>query len=92
MKAWITTVALAASIAVWAAAPAAADESEYLRLVDGKYNLSTQQLLAEGHKVCEATSRGTLSSDAVNMVYRDLGVSVAVASDIVVAARVGFGC
>jgi hypothetical protein len=90
MKAWITTAAQAASIAVGAAAPAAADENNYLRLLDDRYDLSTQQLLAEGYKVCEATQRMG-SSDAVNMVYKDLAVTVAAAEDIVAAARAYLG-
>jgi hypothetical protein len=91
-KAW-TTVAALAAIVVWGAAPAAAGESEYLRRLQDRYTfLSTQQLLAEGHKVCNALDRGALSSSSVDMVSKDLGVSLAVAGDIVAAAAVELGC
>ena len=93
MKAWITTAALAISVAVGAAAPAAADENGYLRQLQDKYAfLSTQQLLAEGHKVCQTIDRGTLSTDATKMVQKDLTVPVAVADDIVSTAAVQLGC
>jgi hypothetical protein len=49
-------------------------------------------LLAEGHKVCNALDRGALSSSSVDMVSKDLGVSLAVAGDIVSAAAVELGC
>ena len=92
MKAW-TTVALLAAIVVWGAAPAAAGESEYLRRLQDRFTfLSTQQLLAEGEKVCKVLNQGTLSPTAVDMVSKDLAVSLSVAGDIVAAAAVEFGC
>lgn len=78
---------------VIAVAPAAADESEYLRLLQPKYVfLSAQQLLNEGHKVCDAIHGGMISPDAANMVQTDLAVSVAAAVDIVGAASTQIGC
>jgi hypothetical protein len=92
MKAGTTAAALVA-IAVWGAAPAAAGESEYLRLLQDKFSfLSTQQLLAEGHKACKVMEQGVTASNAVNMVSKDLAVSLAVAFDIVGAAAVELGC
>jgi hypothetical protein len=89
----IAVVATALAFAIMAAAPAAADESEYLRLLQPKYAfLSSQQLLAEGQKVCEAIHRGMISPDAANMVQKDLTVSVPVSVDIVSTAAVELGC
>jgi hypothetical protein len=79
--------------ALTVAAPAAADENSYLALLQPKYVfLSSQQLLDEGHKVCDAIHRGMISPDAANMVQKDLAVSVAVSVDIVGAAGVELGC
>ncbi len=89
----IGVAATALMFALAAAAPAAADESEYLRLLQPKYvYLSAQQLLDEGHKVCSAINSGMLSADAANMVQKDLPVSVATSVDIVGAAAVQLGC
>jgi Protein of unknown function (DUF732) len=80
-------------MAVWVAAPAAAGETEYLRLLQDRYTfLSTQQLLTEGHKVCTAMDRGVSAANAVTMVTQDLAVTVSVAFDIVGAAAVELGC
>jgi hypothetical protein len=92
MKAW-TTAAVLAAITVWGPAPASAGESEYLRKLEDRFTfLSTQQLLAEGHKVCNLIDQGFLSASAVDMVSKDLKVSLAVAGDIVSAAAVELGC
>ncbi|MBV9638252.1 MAG: DUF732 domain-containing protein [Mycobacteriaceae bacterium] len=93
MRALISAV-LAVAGSVLTAAPAHAGSAEYLRLLDDKYSyLTTQQLLAEGYKICAALNRGTISPQAVDMVQRDLGgVSVQVALDIVAAAAVGLDC
>jgi hypothetical protein len=89
----IAVVATVLACAGAAAAPAAADESEYLRLLQPKYVfLSSQQLLDEGHKVCDAIHRGMISPDAANMVQKDLAVSLATGVDIVGAAGVQLGC
>lgn len=92
-RALIAVVAAALASMVMAAAPAAADEGEYLRQLQPKYVfLSSQQLLDEGHKVCNAIHGGMISPDAANMVQKDLAVSVAVAVDIVGTAGVQLGC
>jgi len=86
-------VATGLASAVMAAAPAAADENEYLRVLQPKYAfLSAEQLLDEGHKVCDAISRGMISPDAAKMVRDDLAASMAAAVDIVSAAAVELGC
>ena len=81
------------------AAPAAADESEYLGVVQPKFGafLTTQQLLSEGNRVCAASKNGTIAPDLVTMVQNDLRVdgqkvAVGVAADIVAAAVVHYGC
>jgi len=86
------TVALAAGIAVGTAAPAAASESDYLRLKDRLTFLTTQQLLSEGYRVCGAIDNGMISPDAVTMVSKDLAVSVDAALDIVSATVGELGC
>ena len=92
LQAWITTAALATGIAIGIAAPAAASESDYLRLKDSLTFLTTQQLLSEGYRACGAIRNGVRSTDAVNMVMNDLGVSVNAALDIVTAAVTDLDC
>jgi hypothetical protein len=75
------------------ASPAAADSGEYLHALQPTYtSLSAQQLLSEGTRVCNALRSGMNSPNAVQMVQRDLAVSVAAAGDIVAAAAVHLGC
>lgn len=82
-----TVVALAAALSF--AAPAAAEESDYQRVVLSRFAyLTAEQSLAEGHKICAVTRAGTPASDAVIMVTKDLQVSVPAAYDIVNAAVV----
>jgi hypothetical protein len=93
MKALICAVSMAVA-SVIAAAPAHAGPAEYLQLLDGKYPISTQQLLAEGFKICAAFSQSHMSSSAVvPMVQKDLGgVPVAIAVDIIGAAADNLNC
>lgn len=71
-------------------APAAADEGKYLERVQPRFSfLSTQQLLSEGDKVCNATRSGMTAADAVQMVQNDLALSVSAGFEIVSAAIVG---
>jgi uncharacterized protein DUF732 len=89
----IAGVTSVSAFAVMAAAPAQADEATYLqRLLPNYTFLSPQQLLAEGDRVCRAERSGIPSSDSVNMVYRDLAVSMTAATDIVRAAVLDLGC
>lgn len=83
----IAAVLSVSAFAVMAAAPAQASEAKYLQRVQTKYTfLDAQPLLAEGYRVCKAERNGMNSEDAVNMVYRDLAVSMTTAGDIVPAA------
>jgi hypothetical protein len=96
LRVLIAVVATAVAFAVMAAAPAAADEPEYLRQLQDKFSfLSKQQLLAEGHKACHAIDGGMNSADVTNMVQKDLKdlwVSLAVSGEIVSTAAVELGC
>jgi Protein of unknown function (DUF732) len=75
------------------AAPVAADTSAYLHALQGFYtSLSAEQLLTEGSRVCSAIRGGMNSTEALQMVQRDLGVSVPAAGDIVSAAVVHLDC
>jgi uncharacterized protein DUF732 len=75
------------------AAPASADSAGYLQALVPTYNLvSPQQLLSEGAKVCSAIDSGMNATDAVQMVQKDLGVSIPASGDIVSAAVVHLGC
>ncbi len=93
MKAWITTAALASSIALGGAAPAAADQSDYLRHLAPEYILFGEQLLLfEGYKVCIAIRDGMSSSSAEEMVQKDLTASVPESVAIVAGAAADLGC
>ena len=77
------------------AAPASADAAGYLHAVQPSYptpTLSAEQLLSEGARVCRAIQSGMNSTQAVQMVQDDLGVSVPNAGDIVSAAVVHLDC
>ncbi len=78
-----------AATALAFASPAAADEGEYLGQLQPRLAyLSAEQLLSAGGMVCEATTSGTNSADAMLMVQEQLGVSVPTAFRIVSAAVV----
>lgn len=84
---------VAAATAVAVAAPAAADESEFVRKLQEQYVfLSAEQLIAAGNKVCAAARSGVPASDSVMMVRNDLGISVPAAGDVVSLAVVELGC
>lgn len=75
------------------AAPASADSTSYLQALVPTYNsVSAQQLLSEGAKVCGAIGSGMNATNAVQMVQKDLGVSIPASGDIVSAAVVHLGC
>lgn len=85
----VASAALALGSSVVSAAPAQAEESTYLELVTPRFAyLTTEQLRAEGYRVCAATRGGMNSMDAMGMVQKDLGVTVPTSIDIVVAAVV----
>jgi hypothetical protein len=76
-----------------APAPAAADKAEYLEIVQPKFAyMSESQLLSAGRMVCDATHRGAPSSAAVDIVSKNLGVSVPAAFEIVTASVIYLGC
>jgi hypothetical protein len=82
-------IGLVLSAAMSFAAPAAADEGDYLRKVLNRFAyLNAEQSIAEGAKICSVTRSGTPASDAVIMVSKDLQVSVPAAYYIVNAAVV----
>ncbi|PXX06284.1 DUF732 domain-containing protein [Mycolicibacterium moriokaense] len=82
-----------AAVSLSYAAPATADEDDYLQILHDRYvYLSTPQLHSEGAKVCTATRSGTSSPQATMMVSRDLVVTVGVAADIVATTVVALGC
>jgi Protein of unknown function (DUF732) len=75
--------------AVTFAAPAAAGEQEYLKPLREQFvYLSEEQLLWEGHRVCQMVDSGSTSADAVAMVRNDLGISIGAAGEVVSAAVV----
>jgi hypothetical protein len=83
----------AAATAVAFAAPAAADQSEFVRKLQQQYVfLTVEQLITAGHKVCAAARSGVPASDSVMMVRDYLGVSVPAAGDIVSLAVIELGC
>ena len=87
----VLIAAIVASLAF--AAPAAADSAEYLHKVQPTYtNVTAQQLLSEGMRVCSAVRNGMTAPQAVQMVQDDIGVSVTAAGDIVSAAVVYLDC
>ena len=79
--------------AVALAAPAAADEDEFVRTMQTTYAfLTEEQLRTEGTKICSTLRNGTPASEAVIMVSNDLSVSVSAAGEIVSAAVVQLNC
>lgn len=93
MVSTVRVLLLLVSMAVVVAAPAGADQGDYLRMLLPKYAyLSSQQLLAEAGKVCHIVRSGRSSSEAVPVVREDLAVSTSTALDIVADARVYLGC
>ena len=86
----IARVLIAVAVAgIALAAPAAADQEEFVRPLAIRYVfLSEQQLLSEGAKVCSSIGGGMNAADAAIMVRNDLGTSVSAAGEIVSAAVV----
>jgi hypothetical protein len=97
MKPWVLAALATASITVWVAAPARADDRDYLDYLKkndaylaGQY--TNEQLLTEGHKLCDAVSGGATDDAAMDMVKRDLQVDDDTALDVYHAATVELGC
>jgi hypothetical protein len=75
------------------AAPASAEDSTYLQMLQPRYNyLSASQLMSAGNKACSATQSGMPASDITVMLSKDLGVSTSTAYEIVVNAFNYLGC
>jgi hypothetical protein len=92
MKA-LAMVTLAVGITLGVAPPATADTGEYLDQLQPRISfLSADQLLTEGYKVCRFLSVGRPSGDAIPMVTKDLGITVAAAFQIVPAAVEHLDC
>jgi hypothetical protein len=87
----VLITAIMASLAF--AAPATANTADYLQAVQPWYtNVTAEQLLSEGMRVCSAVRSGMTSPVAVQMVVDDLGVSLTAAGDIVSAAVIHLDC
>jgi hypothetical protein len=86
-------VLIAGTASLVFAAPAAADNADYLHALQDTYqSLSAEQLLSEGMKICRASRSGMTSPQIVAMVQRDLGESVSAGLDIVSEAIVRLDC
>lgn len=82
-----------AAAAVAFAAPASADQAEFVRKVQSQYVfLTADQIIAAGQKICAAAANGVPASESVMMVRDDLGMSVPAAGDVVSTAVVELGC
>lgn len=93
LRVLVAVIAAALMSAMMAPAPAQADESEFLRVLQPKYvYLSADQLLTAGYGACAAIESGQTSVDALGVVARDLSVSVATAFDIVATAVTRLDC
>jgi hypothetical protein len=97
MKPWVLAAVATGSITIWVAVPARADDSDYLDYLKHydaylASQYTNQQLLAEGHKVCDAVSGGATDDAALDMVKSDLSVSDDAALDVYHAATVELGC
>lgn len=89
----LIAAAAAAAVGVAFAAPASADQAEFIREIQSEYVfLTTDQLISIGHQICAATASGVPASDAVMMVRDELGMSVPGAGDVVSTAIVELGC
>lgn len=89
----VALLAIAVGIGVATAPTAIADEAGYLQRLQSRLAyLTAQQLLTEGYKVCQLTHSGHPSSDAIEMVSKDLAISVPAAVEIIVAAGGELGC
>ena len=92
MKA-VVLVVLALGVALGAAPSAAASESTFVDRMESQFPfLTPAQLVPEGHKVCRFVNQGRPVGDAIPMVVKDLGVTVAVAFEITAGAAEELGC
>ena len=89
--------ALAIGLGLGVAAPAQADESVYLQVVQqfdsylyNKYG--STRLLQEGYRVCDAVQQGYSFDQVISMIQSDLSASPSGAGGIYGAATSGLGC
>ncbi|WP_157897690.1 DUF732 domain-containing protein [Mycolicibacterium rutilum] len=86
-----TLVVAGAALAL--AAPAVADEADFVRKMhDQLVFLTPDEILAAGYRVCAAARSGVPASDSVVTVSDELGISVPSAGDLVSLAVVELGC
>ncbi len=79
--------------AIGFAAPASADEEDFVRVLTTRFvYLTPEQVRAEGQWVCSVLASGVPASDAVMMVRNDLGMSVSGAGELVSLAVVELDC
>jgi hypothetical protein len=89
----VRIVIAGAAMSLAFAPSASADTAGFLHAVVPTYNnVSPQQLLAAGHKACDAIRGGMNSTNAVLLVQNDIGVSIPAAGDVVSAAVVHLDC
>jgi hypothetical protein len=89
-----TEVACVVAGGVLHAAPAHADDTAYLNRIHQEYfahSFTDSQLLAEGHKVCDAAGR-TSDESLQQMARSDLGISQNAAEELVTIAHIYLGC
>ena len=85
--------ALSAVAATGLAAPAAADSSTYLQLLQPRYtSMSASQLSSAGNSVCSATGSGLPAFDIVPALVKHYGMSASAAYEITIAAINHLGC
>lgn len=76
-----------------AAAPAVADEDDYLYVLEVRHaSWTAQELLAAGYRACSMMDRGIPASDVTDRLDRDMGFGVALAFDIVSMAVIHLDC
>jgi hypothetical protein len=89
----LIAIAVVLGFGIAAPAPAQADEDGFVRRVQEQFVfLSADRLTPIGQKICQMESSGTPSPDVVNMVYKDMAVSMFAASQIVSIATAELGC
>nr|WP_234712955.1 DUF732 domain-containing protein [Mycolicibacterium komanii]CRL76806.1 hypothetical protein CPGR_04611 [Mycolicibacterium komanii] len=93
MRRIIGSLIAAAGTAVAFAAPAAADQADFVRQLQEKYVfLGADQLISAGNQACAAGARGVPAAETVMRIRDELGISTAAAGDIVSLAVVELGC
>jgi hypothetical protein len=89
----LIAVAVVLGFGLAVSAPAQADEDSYVRRVQEQFVfLNADQLIKEGGKICDAARAGHPAPDQVNMVYKDLAVSMFAAVQVVSIASAELGC